>query len=75
MTKTEGPLRAACRFSRPHLWWLLVRHSQTEAALKALDVDALSPRDALDLLYDLKIKNWEKRRDLMARRSVFKRGG
>jgi DNA mismatch repair protein MutS len=30
--------------------------SETEEALARLDVDALSPRDALDLLYDLKSK-------------------
>ena len=30
--------------------------SEVEAALQALDVNDLSPRDALDLLYDLKEK-------------------
>lgn len=33
-----------------------IKVSQTEIALKNLDVDTLSPRDALDLLYDLKAK-------------------
>lgn len=30
--------------------------SQIDAAIKRLDIDALTPRDALDLLYDLKTK-------------------
>jgi DNA mismatch repair protein MutS len=45
----ELPLFAAAAPSQPEK-----RESDVEARLKALTIDELSPRDALQMLYDLK---------------------